>query len=94
MVPCNYVILVAPQSAFGFSRVVVTPLVWAGGWGVSMEMSFLPDTEPVGLPDWPETGPTLFCLAVASSSEHQKVMEGKPRVQILIETPPSYLQEA
>lgn len=59
-----------------------------------MEMSFLPDMKLIGLPNWPETDPTLFSLAIAFSSEHQKVMEGKTKVQLLIETPLFYLQEA
>lgn len=41
-----------------------------------MEMSFLPDMKLIGLPNWSETGATLFSLTVASSSEDQKVMEG------------------
>lgn len=96
--PDNCVILIVPQRAFGFARVVV--LVVGGSLGVGrrlggvLGMSFLPDLELVGYQIdqklVPRFSPTL---TVASSSEHQKVMEGKTKVKLLTETPPFCLQE-
>lgn len=76
-----------PGCASGFCRVFVTPVEWAGGWEVSMEMSFSPRFRACRVTKlWSRTLLSDFCFLQRASKGHG--------VKLLMETPPSYLQAA